>query len=100
MNTLAHVRDVEVEKQTQRKAAQLQVRQHLGAMDRQHFFHTFDFDDQATLDDEVDTISGLQLDSAVHDGQPNLVLKMQAGLRELVVHARIARTFENAGTES
>ena len=61
-------------------------------MNREHFFDTFDFDDQAVFDDVINAIGRTELDSLVNDRKMDLVLKLQVGLGEFVIEAGVAGT--------
>jgi hypothetical protein len=63
------------------------------------FFHTFDFEDQAVFDNEVDSISDGQLYLFVNQWQTNLVFNVQSGIAELVEHASVVRAFQGAGSD-
>ena len=46
-------------------------------MHRQDLLDGLDFDDDAVLDDEVDSVGGRELHASVYDGQPHLTSKLQ-----------------------
>src|SRR5882762_402880 len=66
---------------------------------RAALFQHYDFDDQALVDDEIDSVSGRQLVSLITQWQPDLVLKLQAGLRQLVAESSVVRAFDDACTQ-
>jgi hypothetical protein len=96
----SHVRDVEVQEESELQTGEFQVGKYLSPMDWQNSFHTFDFNDKAVFDDEVHAVGRRQANAVIHNGQVHLVLKMQTGLSQLVIQATIARAFENARAES
>jgi hypothetical protein len=87
---------VEVEQEAERMPTQSKIREELCAMNRQHNLNAFQFDDQASFDNEVDSVGALQSDAAIDNWQADLVFKTQASVGQFVVEARIARTFEDA----
>ena len=62
-NPLAQMRHVEVDQQTELVTAELQIREKLRVVNGKQFLHTFDLDDDAVFDDEVDTVRDRKLDS-------------------------------------
>src|SRR5262249_15173124 len=98
-DALAHMRDVEVQKQANAMAAEFQVRDQLGSVERQQFFNRFDLDDDAVFDKEVDAVAGVERDAAVNDRQANLVLKVHTARLEFMTQTRAVRTFKKTSTE-
>ena len=99
VNPLTHVRNVEVQQQAEFVTGQPEVRQQLGSVDGKQLFNTFEFNDEAVFNDEVDTIGGGELHAFVNDRQMNLVLKMQASLRQFIEQTSVVRALEEAGPE-
>ena len=96
LDAIPQVRNVEVDKQSKPVATQAEIREQLGRVNRQQFFDTFDLDDEAIFDNEIDSIRGGEFDSAIHNRQPNLVLKLQAVFSELLADARMVGALEYA----
>ena len=92
--------DIEVDQQTHRTSTELEIRQNLRDVERQHFFHCFEFDDDAVFDKKIDSISSLDLDALVNHGQADLVLKMQSIKRKLIVQTCAVGTFQQACAKS
>ena len=94
MYAIPHVRNIEVQKQAQFVSGESQVRQQLSTVNREHFFNTLDLNDQAVLDNEVHSVGGSELNPLVNDGKVQLVLKLQVGLRELVIETGVAGALQ------
>ena len=75
MHSVAHSRHVEVQEQAKLAAAQFQIRQQLRQMNWKNAFDTFQLNDQAILDDEVNAIRDWNFDAVVHQRQVNFVFK-------------------------
>jgi hypothetical protein len=99
MDSVSHVRHIEVQKKPELVTGQFEIGQELGAMNGQYPLDAFELDDEATFDDEIHPVCRRQLDTFVHDGQMNLMLELRAGLRQFVVEAGVARAFEHACPE-
>ena len=53
MDSVSHVRHVEVQKEPELVTGQFEIGQELGAMNRQYPLDAFELNDEATLDDEI-----------------------------------------------
>ena len=78
---------------------EFQVGDQLCPMQREQFFHRLEFDDDAVFDKKIDSVSGIQMNFAVHDRQPTLVFKVQASQRQLMKQACVIGTFQQPGSE-
>jgi len=58
MNSVAHVRDIEVQEKAEFVTGESQIRQELGTVYRQYIHNRFDFNDETLLNNEVDAVSG------------------------------------------
>jgi hypothetical protein len=65
-------------------------------MDRQQFFHGFQFDYDLVLHDKIDFVTTVQLQALVLDGQVNLPLKSQFPQAKLVAQALLVSRFQKA----
>jgi hypothetical protein len=74
------VGDLEVDQQAEREFRELEVRQQLGAVHGQDLFDSFDFDDDAVLDNEIDPIGRRKFYPVVFDGELSLATKLQASI--------------------
>ena len=98
MNALAHMRHVEVQKQSKFVAAQPQIGQQLSAVNGEYSLDALEFEYEALFNDEVDAVCRLKLNSLVDNRQSDFVLELQARLRELVMQRCVVGAFQNAGT--
>ena len=99
MDSVSHVRHIEVQKEPELVTGQFEIGQELGAMNRQYPLDAFELNDEATLDDEIHPVCRGQLDTFVHDRQMHLMFESKTGFRQLVVEARIIGALEHSGTE-
>ena len=93
------MRNVDVNDQSQLKAAEFQIGENLCEVQRLQSLHCFEFHDNAVFDNEVDSVRRVQLDSLISDGQPHLMPERQSVLRELITPARVVRAFKAARPE-
>jgi hypothetical protein len=68
-------------------------------MDRSHQADRLHLDDHLAADQQIEAISALQLDAAVHNGQRDLTIHLQAGLIELVLKTSLIRGLEQSRSE-
>jgi hypothetical protein len=100
MDSLAEVWDVEINEKTDRAPTELQVREKLRSVQWKQFFHRLQFNDDAVLDQEIDSVSGFKLQSFVNHRQSNLVLKLQASDGEFVNKASGVGAFQQSRSKS
>ena len=62
LDAFPHMRHVEIQQQAEFEPTDFQIRQQLGAVNREQFLHCFEFDDDAVFDKKVDSIAGSDLD--------------------------------------
>jgi hypothetical protein len=91
--------NVKIQEKAQLVTTQPQIREQLSAMDRQHSFHALDLDNKTPFDDEIDAVRGVELNTLVHDGQPDFLFEMEARLGELIGQTGATGAFEDSGTE-
>jgi len=96
---VAEVRNLEVEQQTKHQSCQSKIGEQLRLVDGQHFFHTFDFEDEAIFDDEVDGEAGRDLHPIVADRHLDLALKLQSDSTELRTKGLLIGALKKAGTQ-
>ena len=63
---------MEVQQQSDRVIAQTKVAQELGFMDWMNLIQRFDFDDQSIVDQEIDTVCVIKIESFVRNRQHDL----------------------------
>ena len=85
---------VEVQQQSHLPVVELQVREHLGLMDRQERIDVLQFDNDDTLDDEVHPKATIQANALVHYGQFHLALELEAAQREFVTKTLFIGRFQ------
>ena len=81
-------------------AAQPQIGQQLRLMDRQESLNSFDFDDDETLDSQIDTVSGIDLDALVDQRENDLRFDREPELMQLPGETHLVCTFEQAWPKS
>jgi len=64
--------DIEVYKQSERFATELEVGNDLGVVDRTDGVDRLDFNDNHVFDEEVESAAGVELNAAIFDRNPNL----------------------------
>jgi hypothetical protein len=69
LNPIDEMQHIEVEQQSDVKAAQLQIRQHLRVMNGCHAFDGLDFYKNSLLDSQIDPVRGINFESVIHDRQ-------------------------------
>src|SRR5258708_24241410 len=84
---------VEIEKQSELKAGELQVREDLRNVDGEQFFHALHFNDQAFFNDEINAVCRPKCDLLIDDKQMDLVFDMQARLTKFIGEASADSTF-------
>jgi len=94
------VRDVEINKQPDVVATELQIGHNLGEMKRKQCFHGLKFDDDAVFDEKVDAISRIQRHILIRDRKPDLMRELQSIDTKLVGEASVVGAFEAACAES
>jgi hypothetical protein len=87
---------VEVDEECRRQTTEPQVGQHLGLVHREESLNGLDFDDELTLDDEVEAVTELEANALVVDGEGLLPLKSQAPERQFVSKALLIGRLEQA----
>lgn len=70
-NPIAEMQDVKVDEQTHRNSTQTHVRQKLSFVDRMDCFDGLYFNDDFSIDDQVDSISDFELLTFIYDRQRN-----------------------------
>ena len=72
----------------------------MGCVKRKQSVYGFQLNDDAVLDEEVDSVAGIQGYGLVHHRKTKLVLEMQAVDGELIVQAGLIGTLKKASAES
>jgi hypothetical protein len=91
--------DIEIYQQPYLFLRQLQVRQELGLMDRQQFFHGFQFQDDFVLYEKIDLVAAIELQAFVIDGQVHLPLKAQSAQVKLMAKTLLVSRFQKPRTK-
>jgi hypothetical protein len=90
---------MEIDKQSDRHSGELQIRQQLRIMDRQHFFDGFELNHNQVFDNHIHPVAAIKLDSLVDDWQRNLSLDPKLLLNHLVSHALLVGRFKQTWTQ-
>jgi hypothetical protein len=90
---------VEVDEQPYLETTEFQIGQYLCKMQREQFLHCFEFENDAVFDDEIDSVSGVQLNAVIDDRKPHLMCERDTVLRELIAETCVVSAFKAAGTE-
>lgn len=77
--------NVEVDQQSHRFPAKLQIRNHLRLAHWRNSVHRFDFYDYKIVDQKIDPISEIQFCSSINYWQPNLSLRSNTGLSKFML---------------
>jgi hypothetical protein len=92
---------MKVDQQAERHIKQLHVGKKLGFVNRKDFFHRFDFNDKATIHENIEAQGFIELQAFVIDEDRSLLNCRDALQNELTHHAFFinaldqARTFES-----
>ncbi len=87
-------RHIEIDQQANSQAGGLEVRQHLGGINRRCFLGGFDFDHYRVLNHQIHSVCRLQLDPLVLDRQMRLPLESHAQLAQLIAETLLVRRLE------
>lgn len=87
---------MEVYKQSERFATQLQVRKELGLMDRAKSVHGFDFDYDKIGDNEVHAIAKVKLLASIHYWKAHLCLRTESCIVQFELEACAIRALEES----
>ena len=93
-NAVLQMDDVKVDQEADREPGKLEIRQHLGSVDRFECSYGFEFDDDCMLHDQVQAVAAVQVDAAVLDSHWNLTLNFQAGASQFVEQTRVVGGFQ------
>ena len=96
---MSQVWNIEVDQQSHRTCAELEIRQNLRQVNRQQFFNCLNLDDDAVFNQKVDAVSAFDGDTLIEDRQTDLAFKTQSISGELVLQARTVRTLKKAGAK-
>lgn len=76
--------DVEVQQQSDLLAAQLQIRDQLRFMERDHFLDGFEFNDHTVFNKNVDPIADIQFHLVINHGQSHLTQRFKPSFAKLI----------------
>ena len=93
-NTVLQVDDVEVDQQSERLAAELQIRDDLRLMDRCDCIDGFDLHDDEALNDQIHSIADFQSYSAIDDRKPDLSCSLKTRLLQFVLQTCLVRALQ------
>ena len=99
LHTLHHLRDLEVDEQTQSFVEQLQIREKLSLVHRQNPLDRLYLNDYAVVHEHVEPVS-VQLDSVVHNGNQPFRDDFLAVLAQFMGQAGSVDTFEKTWPKS
>lgn len=91
--------DIEVQKQADFLAAQFQIRDQLGFMERDHFFHGFQFDDDCIFNENVDPVADIQFHLVVNQRQTHLAKRSESTFPKLINQTRFVSRFQKSRTK-
>jgi hypothetical protein len=93
------MRNIEVQQKANPNSAQLQIRKELSLVNRQYLLDGFDFDENALFNSEIHTISGINLETVVHNRERELRLERKAGSRKFMRETAVVHALETACTD-
>jgi hypothetical protein len=99
VNAIAQVGDLEIQRQAKHQSGESKIREQLRLMHGEHFLHTFDLEDQAIFDNEVDRECRRDLQALVGDRHLDLALKRQSDAAKLRAKRLLVGTLKKTGTE-
>jgi hypothetical protein len=91
--------NVEIHKESDALARQLEVGQDLGLVEARERLDRVDFDDDCVVNDDIHPIRGVQPRRLVDDRERNLAGEQHAARSEFIGEAVLIRGFEKAGPE-
>jgi hypothetical protein len=96
---LAEHGDVEIHEQADWQPCELEIGDDLGFVHWKQPVDGFDFQHDLAFDDEIDTISAIEVDAFVVDRDLELTVNAHSPQGELVREALLVHCFEQAGAE-
>lgn len=99
LNPVFHVLDLPIQQESERAAAELEIRQQLRLVDGQNLIDGLVLDNDAVRDAEVDAEAGLDVDTVVADREVELALRLESALPEFIDHALLVGGFQQTGPE-
>jgi hypothetical protein len=96
---IQETRHVEINQEPEPLVHESQVRQQLRAMNRQQSLDSFNFHDDRLVNEQVQSVAGVEVNPVVGDGDDLFASNGMAVLVQFVDHAFAIRTFEQARSE-
>ena len=90
-NSVFQHRHIEIHEKAHLAPGKPEVREQLSLMDWRQRIHGFDFNNHSPFDEQVQSVTAVQLHVFVYDRQRSLLLDPQSALRELEGQARLVR---------
>ena len=100
LDPVAQVKDMEVDKQANGSAAQSQIGEQLGFVHRGRSGHRFYLDNDDVLHQQIDAVTGINVDTLIRDRQRDFSLVPEAPEIQFSTKARAIGAFQEASTES
>lgn len=85
---------IEVNQQSKRFAAELQIQDHLRLMHRRNRFHGFNLYDDKVVHQQIDTISEIEFHPVVNDGKRELSFTEKSSILQFIPRACFVGTFQ------
>jgi hypothetical protein len=91
---------VEIDQQSDAARADAKVGQQLGFVQRVNLLHRFEFEDNVLLDNDVCLVTGIEIDTVVNQGEPDMLGERQVGFLEFVAEASLVGGFQEARAQA
>jgi hypothetical protein len=90
------MKNVKIEEQTNVHAAELEVRQNLGFVDRGELVHGLQLDDYTVFHEQIDPVADVDPDAVVQDRLDEFRQDLQAAFAKLVNKAALVCAFQKS----
>jgi hypothetical protein len=98
-NAILHSGDIEVQQIAKAVTAKLKIAYELRSMNVSNPLDRLDFDDDATLDQKVEAVAGINSLSVIEDRKHNLALVKQTRFDQFMSETRLVGALQQPGSE-
>lgn len=92
--------DIEIQQKPDLFPAQLQIGNQLGFMERNHFLHGFQFDDDCVFNEDVDAVTNVEFHLVVNHRQTYLAESFKPAFSKLINQAGFISRFQKPRPEA
>jgi hypothetical protein len=99
-DSVPQMHDIEIDQQANRSAAELEIRDHLGLVNRRNSLYRFDLHDHKVFHQQIYPIAKIQLCPAINHRKPDLSFRPDTCLSKFVLQARLIGALKQSGPSS